>query len=399
MTDLSYTEIQWTAFDLLTGQIIMDSQQIGWEASTPLLQSIGQMETANLTFNVDETTPSEWTQATTPGGSGWVAWLGSPASPVILWGGIVTQRVRTLSTQINLQLSTLEAYLDGLPMGQYSAISVNQDAILNQIMTQFVNNVTTGALAGMSVNIPTFALIPSGVPSTATQTWTYTANPNVTVLGALQAVSSVLGGPQWLTGWSWNLSAGTITPTFTYGQQVGAVVPAGLAPAVTIDLNDLRNGSQFTEDFSAGYGANVVVALGSAQSKSSNGGAVTSGVAYAGSPLVAGGLPGGRPAWVYTYNPNAQVSSLSVLNSYAAGALRVLQSGNQPIVAVLDIHQPGKQYGVDWNIGDFIGWSFGGVKGMDLQFPTAVVGSAQVIGVQITPATITPVLAAVGALS
>lgn len=361
--------LNWTAFNFYTGQIILDSAQISLDNSADLEDLIAQVSTVQVTLNLEPSTPSpDWIFATEKGNAAWIAWNGDPLNPNIVWGGIVSQRIRVLTPQVTMQLSTAEAYFDGCQMGLYNAAgaAINQDTILAQIVTQFA--------AG--TNQPNWQLIPSGTPSIVTQVVTYPALPNVTVLQALQALSAVstggVPGPEWFVGWQWNLNASTIYPTITYGQRIGRAAGAN-GPAVTFEIGDLLDGSAFTEDYTSGRGANQVTALGAAAAGAAAG-SIPSATATAVNLQ-------GRPLWNYTYTPNSQISDPAVLAAYAAKALAALQSGNQPIVIVFDITRVGKVYGVDFGLGDDIGWYLANV----IQFPIPISGTARVIGVKVSP--------------
>lgn len=365
--------LNWTAFNFLTGKILLDSAAITWDGSE-LPDTIGQVDTINVVLNLDAKTPSpDWIFATEKGAAAWVAWTGTPLNPVIVWGGIVTQRVRTLGPQVALQLATAEAYLDACPVSNYVATSFNQDKIVYDLVTLFA--------AGTQQ--PSWATLPSANPSSVTQSVAYPVNANVSVLGALQALSATqtsgINGPEWFCGWQWNLATSTIVPTITYGQRVGHVASAA-GPNVTIELAELADGSQFIEDYTAGRGANVVTALGQ-----STGGSTTGVIPSA---TVSASNFAGRPTWTYTFSPSEQTSDTTILAGYASRALAALQSGNQPLVAVLPANQPGRTYGVDWFLGDDIGWNLHG----GLQFPIAVSGIGRVIGVKVTASTVSPVI-------
>lgn len=362
------TPLSWVGVSLLTGQIIADLP--GIELTGPLATTIGQAESTTVTLNLASTTNPDWPAATLPGGVALIAYTGEPSAPTIVYGGIVTQRVRDTSYAVTLSLSTAETYLGACYIGDYTATSKNQDAIIADLMS-FANGAS---------QIP-FVLQHLPNASTFLQTVAYAAADQVTVLSALQSLSAISGGPEWTIYWSWDLTAATITPTFAYGARIGT--PAAGVPNVTVELADLLSGSTFTEDYSTGYGANSVTAVGAPPPDAANS-SVPSVNATAANL-------NGRPLWAYSYQPDSTVSDLGILSDYVQQALTQMSNGIQPLQLILPNDLPGKRFGVDWFLGDDIGWVFEG-----LAFPGGVSGLARCIGYQVDHTTITPVLKGAG---
>jgi hypothetical protein len=174
------------------------------------------------------------------------------------------------------------------------------------------------------------------------------------------------------------VAAGTITPTLTYGSRIGQPVNAGAEPNVTIESADLEAGSAFNEDYSPGQGANVVTCYG-ASSGASNGALP---VATAQEVDLKG-----RPLWTYVYSPNQTVTDVNVLASYASQALTQMADGAQPLTMTIANDLIGKQFGVDWQLGDDIGWVIEGPA-----FPEPVTGVSRCVSYQADLSTITPIL-------
>lgn len=362
------TVLQWVAASLLTGDIIADLPGIEL-AGAPLAVTIGQIESVQMTLNLDDKTNPDWPLGTQPGGAVLVAYTGTGTSPSIVWGGIVTQRVRIPgSTQVQLACSTAEAYLDACPVGTYTATDLNQDTILQGLMA-----------FAMGPNRPGWVLEHLPNASTQTQTVAYTPSSQTSVYAALQALSAVQGGPEWIAGWSWDVAARTIVPTLTYGARIGQAVNAGAEPNVTIESADLQAGSAFSEDYSPGMGANQVTAYGSAAAN-----ATSTDVPMA--TATALDLQG-RPLWAYGYQPNGTVTDPAILGLYAAQASARMQDGAQPLTMVIANDLVGKRLGTDWHIGDDIGWRIDGPA-----FPVPLSGVGRCISYQADLATITPIL-------
>lgn len=358
--------LRWVGVDLLSGQIVADLPNV--ELTSEAAVTIGAYESASVNLTItDETNPS-WEEATQEGGSALIAYTGTPDAPVIVYGGIVQQRARPIGTStVNLALVTPEGYLDGCPVGTYSATDVNQDTILADLVG-FATS--TNRLPITLIHV---------APSTQAQSVSYTSASQTSVYTALQQLSSVSGGPEWTMGWHWDLAAATIVPTLTYGSRIGAAPADGLEPAVTIESADLMPGSVFTEDYSPGQGANQVIAYGGASTTASSDDV----------PLaVATAIDlQGRPLWTFGYSPNQSVTDPVILGTYAAAAVSQMEDGGQPLTMVLPVNAPGKRLGVDWNLGDDLGWSLTGPT-----FPSPVSGTSRCIGYRLSLDKVTPIL-------
>lgn len=359
------TDLQWVGINLIDGKIVCDLPDI--ELTEQLAQTIGQYETTSVILHVETSTSSDWYQGTKPGASALIAWTGDPRSPVIIWGGYVQQRVRGLGNDVQLGLVTIEGYLEGCPVGTYNAASLNQDTILESLM----------AFAAGTNRVP--ITMNHLTASTTLQSVTYTPSSQANVYSALQALSGLANGPEWTMDWVWNLAAQTILPRMNYGARVGNPVPAGAAPAVTIEMNDLREGSAFTEDYSPSHGANDVIGWGAPDPSATSSDLPS--VQATASDLK------GRPLWTYSYQPDQTATTTAALVPFVTAAVNQLQDGAQPLAMVLPNDRPGKQFGVDWFLGDDLGWSLDGAT-----FPTPVSGTARCIGYRADTQTISPTL-------
>lgn len=357
--------LNWLGICFQTGDIICNLP--GIQIQGPLTDTIGQPETANLVLNLDENTAPEWEVATTEGYGALIAWTGDPAAPVIAWGGVVGQRIRSpFSPQVQLSVSTPAVHLGSAFVGNL-ATTANQDTILAALMS-----FATGA------NMPPWVLIPSAYPSSQSQTVTYQATSNATVLSALTSLSAYNNGPEWMTGWQWNRGAGTIVPTLTYGSRVGQPADAVLGPQVSFTVNDMQSGSSLMGDYSQGHGANQATALAGASSSASS----TSSSATATAPDLKG-----RPLWGMVYTPSTQTSDPTALAQFAASAITQLSDGSQTATLVIANDLEGKQYGQDWHLGDDIGWTMSGTA-----FPQPLTTVGRCVSVKVDQTTVTPAL-------
>lgn len=369
--------ISWVSVDLLSGQVIGDLTNI--ELTEVLSHTIGQSDQTTANYYVDvEEPPSFWATATTPMKAALIAYTGDPADPNVLWGGVIQQRVRDhASNMVQLALITLEGLLDYAYLGDYTATDVNQDTLI----------------PGLCNHSPDLDWAPFDfvhtTASTQTQSVAYTADSFVTVLDALQSIAGVSGGPEWTIRWTWDATNGIFRPKMYYGQTIGTVTAA---PAVTIESGDLYE-STLTEDWSPGMGANIVTAYGSAEDPTTD---TTDSSTDTSDPVtptvtVQASSFNGRPPLRFVYQPNSTVSDIPTLTGYADAALAQLQNGSQPFSFGLVNDATGKTYGVDWQIGDSLGWYITGPT-----FPFPVAGSGRCIGVSIDYFSVTPIMQGVG---
>lgn len=357
-------ELKWAAADFLTGAILLDLPTL--ELTAPLAVSIGQAEQVVVNLYLNDKVPAGWYGATTPGKSVLVAYFEDLDN--IVWGGIVQQRDRGNTTVVELTLASAETYLDACYIGDYTATDENQDTIVSDLLAFADGTAAVGFPFWERNHV---------APSTATQSVTYTADSNTSVLAGLQALSGTAGGPEWVITWT-RFSDTQVRAVFTYGSRIGAA--AGLnGPNVVVELEDLQDDSNLHEDYSNGQGANVVRAYGTAPENAADD-SVPSAVAEADDKQ-------GRPYWEYRYQPSGTITDPAVLAGYAAAALSVMQNGTQPLVLVLANDLPGKRLGVDWNIGDDMGWFLTGIA-----FPETASGVARCVGYRLDLATVTPIL-------
>lgn len=356
--------LNWTAFQFSTGAIICDLPGLEL-ANGPMQRSIGQVESTNLNLNLDDDTAPEWVAATEKYSAGIVGWSGDPANPVIKWGGIVTQRVRDpFSPTVQLALSTPEDHLGRVPVGSL-ATTANQDTLVADLMA-----FATGP------NMPPWVLNHVS-PSTQQQTVAYIGGQsNAFVLGALQSLSAYYQGPEWVTGWQWNVAAGTIVPTLTYGSRIGQVADPVLGPMVVFEADDMQVGSTLTEDCSASNFANQVTVMGASS------GSTGSTSATATAPNLAG-----RVLCNLTITPTVSTTDPVALGQFAYAAVTQLAAGSQAAKLVVSKDLPGKSFGADWNLGDDIGYIFDGPA-----FPQPIRATVRAVSCAVDLTTVTPML-------
>jgi hypothetical protein len=201
----------------------------------------------------------------------------------------------------------------------------------------------------------------------------YLDSSNITVYSVLTALASVIGGPEWCMSWMWQHNPEKVVPVLTVGNRIGTQAAAGLGPNVIFETPMLQTGS-VGFDWSSGFGANVVTAYSSA----SKGGSQTA---------VALDLMG-RPYWEYRFSPSTSITDPAVLLDHAEGALVNMADGGHPVTIVAPRDRVGQVLGVDWNLGDDIGYLLTAPT-----LPDGYEGVGRCIAYETTPTTVTPILA------
>lgn len=366
--------INWTAFSKVTGQIVADLD--GVTLAGDLFTQIGQPEITPIKLALEpDSNPYDWLFGTGPNAVGIVGWVGPSNSRTILGGGWVQQRQRTLDAVVPLSLVSPEAALAEAQVGAYIASVTNQDDILNYLVSNFA----------VGANRPQWILTPTN-RSTGTQSVNFTGYDRISVLQAIQglaASASTTTGQtlEWMTSWKWDTAANTIKPVLTYGARFGRV--ANPNPNVTIELGDCQNLS-FLEDCSDGKVSNDVIAYGPSATGGTSGVALTT---RSTSPTF-----GGHAEVTWTFAPPQQFADTTSLQAASDAALAAMNGGTNSLQLSIENDVAGKQYGIDWNIGDDIGFYLYSKTKELPQFAIPVKGTARCIGARINHDLVTPIL-------
>jgi hypothetical protein len=218
----------------------------------------------------------------------------------------------------------------------------------------------------------------------------YTDQADKTVYSALQDLMGVQGGPEWYVGWEWQTNPERLTPVLYVGDRIGVAAAAGMQPNAWFEMPGPVKSFQMVEDFTDSHGANAVMAVSSGV-----------GTSRPQSTLQVFADPQ-RPTIEFRWTPSTSITDTTTLNTYAVQALSQLQQGSVTLSMDAVASDPAcPQLGVDWNLGDDIGYRIGGLdaNGVDTvpAFPGGISGTARAIGYTLdvteTPV-LTPVLAA-----
>lgn len=352
------------------GRVVWDTAGFQFLAvsltSGVVLAEFSDLQVSKLSYRFEETTsetmllpwrdlPSNWGEATVPYGVAILLVRGS----TVLWGGIVVKRERTLQgSGLSLTVVTVEHYLD--------SVYVKDHVYSNRDQCEIVEDLVSSTLKDHR-----FILSIESSPSSIHRDRTYEASSDKTLLSVLQELSNVQDGPEWCT--SWRDVDGRYTPVLTVADRIGSVTP------VTTFDESVMTSCKVLEDYTDGYGANMVVAVGNSTEENQ----LRSDVMVAEQSY--------RPVVEHVVRPSSSITRKETLNAHASSALRQLQDGTNTIGMTLSLMAAPVLY-EEWKPGDVVAWTIADDSGRFNGFDH---GEARVVGYDIDFSgvwTITPVL-------
>lgn len=331
-----------------------------------VLAEFPELQASRFSYRFEESTsntvtvpwrniPSNWDEATIPYGTAILLVRES----TVMWGGIVVKRERTLRGEgLSLTLATVEHYFD--------SVYVKDHVYSNRDQCEIVKDLVESTLSGHR-----FVFSVESSPSSIRRDRTYSASSDKTLLSVLQELSNVLNGPEWCT--SWRAVTGGYRPVLTVADRVGFVDP------VTTFDETVMTSFKVLEDYSTGYGANTVWAVGDVSEESR----LQSDVMVAGQSY--------RPVVEHVIRPSSSITRKETLNAHASSALMQLEDGTVTVDMQLSLTAAPIIY-EEWKPGDTVAWTIADESGYFNGFDH---GSARVIGYDIDFSdvwTITPVL-------
>lgn len=331
-----------------------------------VLAEFPDLQVSKLSYRFEETTsetalipwrniPSNWNEATIPYGTAILLTRGS----TVLWGGIVVKRERTLQgSGLSLTLATVEHYLD--------SVYVKDHVYSNRDQCEIVKDLVSSTLKDHR-----FMLSVESSPSRIRRDRTYEESSDKTLLSVLQELSNVQDGPEWCT--SWKTGGGVYLPVLTVADRIGSTTP------VTTFDESVMTSFRVLEDYTAGYGANMVVAVGSTTDEAQ----LRSDVMVVEQSY--------RPVIEHVVRPSSSITRKETLNAHASSTLLQLQNGTNTVEMTLSLMAAPILY-EEWRPGDVVSWTVADDSG---RFPGFDHGEARVVGYDIDFSgvwTITPVL-------
>lgn len=345
------SDFQFLSVSLIDGTVLAEFPDLDVSKLSYRFEEVTS-ETATLPWR---NIPSNWNEATLPYG---VAIL-LVRDSTVWWGGIVVKRARTFQGDgLSLTLATVEHYFDSVFVKDRSYSDREQTWIASDLVTdtlmdhRFLLDIETAS---------------SGIKRDRT----YEGSSDKTLLSALQELSNVQNGPEWCT--SWHVRDGLYVPVLTIADRIGSVEP------VTTFDESVMTSFEVVEDYTNGYGANMVVAVGS-----------TSGEDQLRSDAMVADQSC-RPVVEYVVRPSSSIVRKETLDAHASAALAQLQDGTNTINMTLSLTAAPVVY-EEWKPGDVIAWS---VADDNVRFDGFDHGRARIVGYDIDFSgvwTITPTL-------
>lgn len=299
--------------------------------------------------------PSNWVKATLPYGTAILLVRG----PTVLWGGIVVKRERTLQGEgLSLTVVTVEHYFD--------SVYVKDHTYSNRDQCEIVKDLVSSTLRGHR-----FMLSVEASPSRIHRDRTYEEASDKTLLSVLQELSNVQNGPEWCT--SWRTVDGGYMPVLTVADRIGSTVP------VTTFDESVMTSFKIVEDYTNGFGANMVWAVGD----------MTSEVQLRSDMMVA--EQSYRPVVEHVVQLSSGITQKETLNAHASASLQQLRDGTNTMSMTLSLLAAPIVY-EEWRPGDVVAWT---VADDDGRFTGFDHSEARVVGYDIDFSgvwTITPTL-------
>lgn len=332
-----------------------------------VLAEFPDLQVSKLSYRFEETTsetmvlpwrniPSNWVEATIPYGVAILLARGS----TVLWGGIVVKRERTLQgSGLTLTVATIEHYLDNVYVKDHTYSNRDQCEIVKDlVLSTFEDH--------------RFMIEVEAAASRVHRDRTYEESSDKTLLSALQELSSVRNGPEWCTSWEY-IDGGRYLPVLTVADRIGSVTP------VTTFDESVMTSFKIVEDYTNGYGANMVWAVGDTTGE---------GRLRSDTMVVEQSY---RPVVEHVVRPSSSITQKETLNGYASSALQQLRDGTNTISMTLSLLAAPIVY-EEWEPGDVVAWTVADDSGRFVGFDH---GEARVVGYDIDFSgvwTITPVL-------
>lgn len=325
--------LSWVACESRTGRLI---ERLPGLACRKVGVTLCRYEAAEgLSLPLPDAPPS-WVRATEPMASFLV--LVDDEAPQ--WGGMIDDAPQVAELDyVPIAAATIEAYFARCYVGDRDFEGVGQNLIAKALIEEFV---ATGPNGGIPIRVEVVG--GDGEPRDRH----YKDSANQTVYSQLQELAGVTGGPEWTVGWERSVVDGEVyyTPVFYVGDRIGSSPADGLAPAATYRMPGPLRSFRRGRGWKTGKGANHVVAY-----SSGTGDSVPSASHTVADP--------DRPTVAFRFTPSTNITESDTLDAHAQRKAADLSRGERAISMVAD-YESSPKFGVDWFIGDDIGYSVGG---------------------------------------
>lgn len=373
--------LSWVSVNANDGSIIADLP--GLLPGGPLKRTIGRSETQTAVLPLGSSQipdrgpnagatfrrpPKNWRAATRKKAVFLVA-LDEPTESeprgIPLWGGMVTERVTTHRSGVELSLTTAEDYFQDRYVGNETFYTYPQNDLVKFLVDKYA------ATDGIPIRVQ---ILPGANPVRGR---TYLDRDDKTLGSIIDELSGIIGGPEWTVGWEW-VTGQKLGLVLYVGARIGAAAPADLHPAARFYLPGSVQDAKLIESYKRGEGANDVMATssgaGDARPQSSH-------------HTNTGDL---RPRVEHRWSPSTSITSTDTLEDHATRALAGMKDGTVAL-AIIATRSRAPKLGTVWDLGDDIGFDLTGPA-----WPDGLTGAARALGIEITPTTVVPILDVTG---
>ena len=352
----------WLATEILTGLIIGDLTDFQIDTVKRTLMAY---DTAQGGLPLP-TAPENWQRIVLPKAS--CLHLVDGDTPV--WGGMVIESEQTSDDTIPVSVATIESYFGDRYVGDVSYSQVDQNLIVKDLVERFA---ARGSNGGIPIRV---VVLGAAGPK---RDRNYTDRSGKTLYSALRELAGVQGGPEWTVEWEWLHEPERIVPVLYVGSRVGVAPASGLLPAAVFEMPGPVETVSMVNTYKSGTGANDVMAYSTAD-----------GDVQPQSQHVVTRDPE-RPTIEFRWSPSSSITQISTLDSHAKAKAVELARGST-VAALTAVTTNAPRVGVEWSIGDDVGYVIGGTvverPGVTHEsvpgFPGGLTGVARAIGWELT---------------
>lgn len=364
--------LQWVACSAKTGVVITDLPDLivdviehammGYSTTTATLPVAYR---AGLSTAQKVAHSETLLEASEPGG----VYLVLLEDAVPTWGALVAQRSRDTSDAFTLALGTIETYFRRRFVGDLEYTDEDQCAIVESLATLYAAD-----------EIP---LTVDATASSQLRDRTYYNDSDKDLFSIMSELAGVENGPEWAITWQTCDVDGQTAycPVLVVADRLGSEPAQGLDPAITWDMPGAIATLMFTEDYSDGKGANDVLA-------------VSSGVAEVRPESEHVITADSRPKYELRFTPSTSITEVATLNKHAQRKSAQVSAGTRTLQMTLKPGAAGIRPGIDYQLGDTIGFVIGGPGVFLPTFPHGMSGRGRVTSWKraFNPPAVTPIL-------
>jgi len=353
--------LSFVSVDILTGKVLADLEDLTFSGS--LKETYGRPEQLTVSLPV-ASAPEGWVTATRPYSVALVCLADDGARP--LWGAIVTNRKTGLGPSIELSMATIPEYFDRQFLGNETFTARPQNLLVKDLVEKYAKNPRAAGMFG----IPLRVQVEGG--NGVARDKTYADKEDKTLLSALQDLSGLEGGPEWVVEWENNNQV--ITPVLRVSDRIGASAPVGLLPSVQFSAPGCVSDAVYEESYKSGDGANDIMATssGSSDARPQSSHQRT--------------LNDGRPTVEFRWSPSSSITQIPTLDSHARRVQAAFADGMAMLSLTANRYEA-PELGAEWRLGDDVY--------VDLTSPAwagGLTGTARVVGWELTETTVSPTL-------